>query len=343
LDNKSTGFYCHAPNAATNDRLTLPMGHHWWATAASQNQMRNLRFPGSFLVRLALSDHPFEQIDGPCRLSYACIEAVVKEGNMKGRILLLTAAAVVITTLLLSGVLSASAQSGNLWQIQYYANPYLVGQPAYTTTTYYVAYNWGTAAPAPNMPSVYWSARFTTSAYFNGGIYRFTVTADDGFTLRVNNVIIFSNIEAAAPGSTFAFDVPVNAGSNSVQVDYRQVSGGSLLYVNWFQGSGTPVYPGVSTLTPQPPKPTPIGPLKTAFGDYTRCVRRNLHQANCFQTNGAWNAPDIGSIQLEPKIVIWYLCNPGSEVQQPLTYLGALYTTQCSKTGAGYFVKPGTS
>lgn len=259
---------------------------------------------------------------------------------MKGRIILLIAAAVLISAMLLSGIVSASAQSGNIWQIQYYSNPYLAGNPANTASTYYVAFNWGTGAPASNMPDTYWSARFTTGAFFNGGVYRFTITADDGFTLRVNNQIIFSNIEAAAPGQTFAFDVPVNYGTNFIQVDYRQVTGNALLYVNWFQGSGGGYYP---TNTMIPPTPTRIGVLRTDYGDYTRCVRRNLHQVNCFKPSGAWNGPDVGSIRIEPKIQIWYPCNPGSEVQQPVTYLGPVYTTQCSKTGAGYFIKPVTN
>jgi hypothetical protein len=231
---------------------------------------------------------------------------------------------------------SVEAQSNNLWQIEMYNNPFLSGSPFATLTTYYVAYNWGDAPPVPGMPQTNWSARFTTSAYFNTGAYRFTVTADDGFTLRVNGGVIFTSIDAPQPGRTFTFDVPMNAGQSFIQIDYRQNTANAYLFVNW-GGSGAPIRP---TATPRPPRPTPIARLVTQYGDYTNCVRRKLHQVNCFAPDGSWNGPDAGSIRSEPQIVIWYPCRPGAVIQQPLTFGGVLQSTKCSKTGAGYFVGP---
>jgi hypothetical protein len=255
---------------------------------------------------------------------------------MKWRIIPLVIAAVMIIGTIFGTADSAEAQSGNLWQVQYYNNPYLLGSPYSTVSTYYVAFNWGDAPPLQGMPQTNWSARLTTSAYFRGGLVRFTVTADDSFTLRVNNQVIYSNIDAPQPGKTFTFDVSVAQGNSFVQVDYRQNNAQAYLYVNW-TGNGTPPRP---TATPRPPRPTPIGSLRTRYGDYTLCVRRNLHQLACFKSDGVWNSPDVGSIRTEPKIVIWYACTPGSVVKQPLYYGGQVVDTLCSKTGAGYFKKP---
>lgn len=232
----------------------------------------------------------------------------------------------------------AEAQSGNIWQVQYYSNPFLSGQPAQTSSTYYISFNWGDAPPAPNMPADNWSARFTTGAYFRGGLYRFVITADDGFTLRVNNQVIGSTIEAPQPGKTFTFDVSMKAGTSSLQVDYRDHASAAYLYVNWGL-VGSPIT-GANTPTVRPPRPTPVGQLITRYGDYTTCAKRRVHQVNCFKSDGYWNSPNSGSIITEPLILIWYACEPGLIVSQPLTFGGALQTTQCSKTGAGYFIKP---
>jgi hypothetical protein len=256
---------------------------------------------------------------------------------MKWRIIPLLVAALMIIAVVFGGTTNVEAQSGNIWQAQFYNNSFLSGSPFATLTTYYVAYNWGDAPPVQGMPQSNWTARFTTSAYFNAGTYRFFVTADDSFTLRLNNNIVYSNIDAPQPGRSFTFDVPLAAGSYFVQVDYRQNSAQAYLFVNWTQG--TSVRP---TATPRPPRPTPIGRLITRYGDYTNCVRRNLHQVNCFKSDGQWNSPDAGSIRTEPKIAIWYPCNPGTIVKQPLRFGGLIVDTQCSKTGAGFFQKPKT-
>jgi hypothetical protein len=256
---------------------------------------------------------------------------------MKWRFIPLLVAALMIVAAIFGTAGSAEAQSGNVWQVQYYNNPYLSGSPYSTVNSNFVAFNWGDAPPLQGMPQTNWSARLTTNAYLYGGTYRFLVTADDSFTLRLNYKVIFSNIDAPQPGKTFTFDVPVLQGNNFVQVDYRQNNAGAYLYVNWSRGSGG--YPGLYTATPRPPRPTPIGALRTRYGDYTLCVRRNLHQLACFKSDGAWNSPDVGSIRAEPKIVIWYACTPGSIVKQPLRYGTAIVDTVCSKTGAGYFQK----
>ena len=74
----------------------------------------------------------------------------------------------------------------------------------------------------------------------------------------------------------------------------------------------------------------------TQYGDYTPCIQQNIHQSNCFVSDGAWDSPNLGSIQMEPQITSWNICvadttetytNPNG---QPQSY-------NCSKTLAGWF------
>jgi hypothetical protein len=82
--------------------------------------------------------------------------------------------------------------------------------------------------------------------------------------------------------------------------------------------------------------PPSASSVVTKYGDYTPCLQQNIHQSNCFVSDGAWDSPNLGSIQMEPQITSWNICvadttemytNPNG---QPQSY-------NCSKTLAGWF------
>ena len=77
----------------------------------------------------------------------------------------------------------------------------------------------------------------------------------------------------------------------------------------------------------------------TQFGDYTSCIQQGQHQSQCFQSNGAWNAPNMGSIETEPQIQIWGNCEPDSVTtfQMSCDPEEPPESFKCSKTGAGWF------
>ena len=81
--------------------------------------------------------------------------------------------------------------------------------------------------------------------------------------------------------------------------------------------------------------------VQTQFGDYTPCIQQGIHQSNCFQSDGAWNSPNLGSIQLEPQIQVWMNCEPADSdktwVTDNRTNPVTTRSYRCSKTLAGYF------
>jgi len=132
-----------------------------------------------------------------------------------------------------------------------------------------------------------------------------------------------------------------------VRVEFREFTGSAYLYVNWEYikpGSGTPV--PAPTPPPGKPLPVPMAPqsvtsLPTKYGAYTPCIQNNTHQSNCFVSDGAWNSPNMGSIQMEPQITIWGACEPpDSDVTwnvDPNSDPIKLRNFRCSKTLAGWF------
>lgn len=243
------------------------------------------------------------------------------------------------------GTSPALAQSGNQWTVQFFNNNGWQGAPVYTQFTNFVNYNWGSdASPAPGVPNQNWTATLSTSAFFYAGVYQFQITADDEFQLTVNGVLQGSTIGQGQAGKTQVYNIPFNQGNSTVVINFRQFTGPAYLSVNWMLAKGP---------TPPPPPPPPPGQstsgapqqfpppssLTTQFGDYTRCAQQQIHQSNCFVSNGAWNAPNMGSIQMEPIIVLWTNCTADAVQNVQLYTNRPAQSAACSKTEAGWFAR----
>lgn len=251
---------------------------------------------------------------------------------------------VLCLAMLLTAAPTTTAQSGNQWQVDFYPNLDWAGYPAVTFWTSLIAFNWGSNPPAPGMPASNWTARMTSNAFFYAGLYRFTVQADDEVVLTVGGVTYLDTRNQGQSGRTFTLDIPLVQGNQFIQVDYRQYTGAAYIFVNWQLIS--PAQPTQPIATPPPsgsnppPGTVPVASpssVVTQFGDYTSCIQQGIHQRNCFQSNGAWNAPNMGSIDMEPQIVVWGNCVSDQVVTMQLYVNTAPQQAKCSKTEAGWY------
>jgi hypothetical protein len=151
----------------------------------------------------------------------------------------------------------AAAQSGVVWNAQYYDNPYLVGDN-YKRQESAVAFDWGLGSP-PDLPDDHFSIRFTTDAYFTAGTYRFSALADDRVRVSVAFAPVINTFENPQPGVLLNADVPLPEGVHHVQVDYREEIKEAYVNVGWallMPGSDAPQLPVLFTsapaLTPNP-------------------------------------------------------------------------------------------
>lgn len=144
----------------------------------------------------------------------------------------------------LVGVQTSFAQGGLLWTTTFYNNEYLVGPSVKQTTVNSVNFNWGTDRPFSSVNADHFSARFSTAGEFAAGTYRFTMTADDGVHLIIdNNNVVIDTFDNPSPGQTITVDVPLTAGSHHLQVDYREVDGGAYVHLNWTNLGNVPAQP----------------------------------------------------------------------------------------------------
>lgn len=242
--------------------------------------------------------------------------------------------------LLLIGIMSLTwhpllAQSGNQWQVEYYANPNWNGTPVYTAYINRLNLNWEGQAPAPGVPATNFTAAMTTDAFFYAGNYEFTLLADDELVLFIDNQLYFDTRNRDQSGKSFTIQIPMSQGMHHIVVDYRQYTGPSYLDVTW--NYLKPGSPDVIPPTPTSVAPTSVASVTTPFGNYTPCIQQHLPQADCFQPDGQWNSPNLGSIQMEPQIVVWGNCQADT-IQTMVLYPGQPpQSAKCSKTEAGWY------
>ena len=73
------------------------------------------------------------------------------------------------------------------WKAEYYANPHLAGDPILIRNDASPNFDWEGRAPAPNVPADRFSVRWTREREIEPGVYRFTLRADDGVRLYVDD------------------------------------------------------------------------------------------------------------------------------------------------------------
>ncbi len=248
-----------------------------------------------------------------------------------------------VLSLCLAGLLpaaTAQAQSSANWQIFYYPNLNWQGNPVYSQNAGTVAFNWGSdTPPGPGMPAQNWTARLVSTTFFYAGIYRWQLQADDDIALYIDNVLYADTRGANQPGKTIVIDIPLTQGNHYIDIEYRQYTGPAYLFASWTYAKG-------DSGQPQPPAPPPSTPnqlfppppsLVTDYGNYTTCAQQQIHQKNCFQSNGAWDAPNLGSIETEPQILRWERCTQDQFAQVQLYTNQPAQNAKCSKTQAGWF------
>jgi len=76
------------------------------------------------------------------------------------------------------------------WDVAYWNNTSLSGEPAVRTTDRHLDHDWGLGAPHPGIDPDRFSARWAGTVELTGGRYRFTAVADDGIRVYVDGVLI---------------------------------------------------------------------------------------------------------------------------------------------------------
>ncbi len=127
----------------------------------------------------------------------------------------------------------------NAWFNEYFTNTNLSGAPTLTGTTSAVDFNWGFGSPTAGFPADFFSVRWVRNLNLEQARYRFTVTADDGVRVWVNNNLIIDQWRVQG-ATTFSAEIDVPAGPVPVKVEYFENTGLARVHLSWAKVSSPP-------------------------------------------------------------------------------------------------------
>ncbi len=108
--------------------------------------------------------------------------------------------------------------TGTNWVGEYYASAISPGA-ACCRQDANLDFDWGTGSPAAEVPVDWFSARWTRTATFAAGTYRFGMNADDGVRLYVDGTLVKQDWASGASRYNFV-DVPLTAGNHTIVLEY---------------------------------------------------------------------------------------------------------------------------
>src|SRR5262249_38776178 len=122
------------------------------------------------------------------------------------------------------------------WKGEYFNNQTLSGSPVMVRNdgNGFLNFNWGADSPGSvcGVPADNFSARWTRTGNFGAGLYRFSVTGDDGVRLYVDGQLKIDAWVMQAP-TTYMADVSLTAGNHEIKLEYFENAGGALAFLSW--------------------------------------------------------------------------------------------------------------
>ncbi len=116
------------------------------------------------------------------------------------------------------------------WKGEYFDNPSLSGAPRVVRNDAQINFNWGDGSPDAALPADRFSARWTRAIEFPAGFQRFTVKADDGVRLFIDDLPLIDEWHTYA-GQTYSREVNLGAGVHNLRVEMYEDAG--LAYISF--------------------------------------------------------------------------------------------------------------
>jgi len=148
------------------------------------------------------------------------------------------------------------------WRGEYYANPTLSGLPILIRNDVAIDFNWGSGPPDSRLPADNFSVRWTRALAFEPGTYRFTLRADDGVRMWLDEVLVLDDWREGAARDVTT-DITLGARAYNFRIEYFERAGVASIRFNVARLPAVTPSP-LPTLTPTfTPSPTPPPPTLT--------------------------------------------------------------------------------
>ena len=132
------------------------------------------------------------------------------------------------------------------WKGEYWPNANLAGPPVLIRNDRKVAFDWDKGSPGVGLPTDEFSARWSQTAAFEAGLYRFSAAADDGVRVSVDDDRVIDAWYTSAGDKVHTVERVLSAGQHAIVVEYFEGSLDAFVEA-WFERVG-----GLPTETPLP-------------------------------------------------------------------------------------------
>ncbi len=120
------------------------------------------------------------------------------------------------------------------WLGEYWNMPGAGSSPAFPTssatltrTDANIVFDWMQGSPDPTMTPDHFAARWTRQIMFESGTYHFSLAADDGIRLYLDNQLVIDKWIDQGP-TTYTLDKIMTAGDHAIKVEYYENEGGAV-------------------------------------------------------------------------------------------------------------------
>ncbi len=168
------------------------------------------------------------------------------------------------TAFLLSGLLAlafvvglfikpvdSEANSTAYWKAEFFDNTTASGTPLLTRNDRDLSFNWAEEAPAPGLPTDGFSARWTAKFEFEAGAWAFSLGADDGVRLWINDELMIDQWTATNRYVVHTVVVELDEGIHELRVAYFDQTGLAGISLNWTPAPVQPKAP--ASVSDNPP------------------------------------------------------------------------------------------
>lgn len=164
-------------------------------------------------------------------------------------------------------VMPAAAQSGIVWNTEFFNNNILYGRSIAQRQDNSVAFDWGNGSPQSGINADNFSVRFGTDPFFQEGTYRFWALADDQVRVWVdyNRVPLIDTFNNPSVARIVQADIQMAQGTHHIQVDYAEASGNAYVYVTWANLATNPSGPNFPPLNNSNPGIPTSGPWTAQY------------------------------------------------------------------------------
>ena len=127
-----------------------------------------------------------------------------------------------------------------VYSAEYFNNKDLTGTPVLARDEPGIDFDWQGQSPDPLVNVDEFSARWTRLVNFTPGDYKFTITADDGFRLYIDDALVLDRWILQA-GETYEIGKTMTAGNHTIKIEYFENFGDAVMKFNYEQTSALPV------------------------------------------------------------------------------------------------------